>query len=77
MDGRWLVWIEETGDWHEVVPCDDAAVERLAQHLYDSDDDRNRPEGGPDWTREPDGYKGMYRDRAREALRVLAAETYS
>jgi hypothetical protein len=72
---RRRVWTEQVPV--PVVPVDDAAIERLAQHLYDTDESRVRPEDGPDWTREPDGYKGLYRDRAREACRVLAAESYS
>lgn len=59
MDGRWLVWIEETGDWHEVVPCDDAAVERAALALYE---DERGEELRPDFALPP---------RCRQAARIV------
>lgn len=95
MEGRWTIHdLRLREEWNArvsgpyictpipLVPCDDAAIERLAQYLYDSDDERvrvERPDGEvvSDWLREPDGYKGLFRDKAREAVRVLAMETYS
>lgn len=52
------------GEYIEVVPCDDAAVERAAQHLYELDDERARVDG-VEWANEPDGYKMLWRDKAR------------
>lgn len=47
-----------------VVPADEDAVDRLAQHLHDTDEDRVLSRDG-------------YRERARACLAVLTAETHA
>jgi hypothetical protein len=88
LEGRWTIFVctgcggatgrhnacDALREATPVVPVDDAAVERAARRLYDTDDERVRVDG-VEWENEPDGYRMLWRDKARDVFRAAGEQS--